>query len=65
LAGHLARTEKMKYAYIFVGRPGRNRPHGKYRHRWYYNIGMDFKEIVWEVWTRFIWFIIGTNGGLL
>jgi hypothetical protein len=34
-------------------------------HRYDYNIKMDLKEIVFEVWTRFIWLRIATNGGLL
>jgi hypothetical protein len=37
---------KMTNAYnIVVGKPARERPLGRCRHRWEDNIGMDIKEI--------------------
>jgi hypothetical protein len=31
-----------------VGKPGGKRPLGKPRHRWVYNIKVDFREIGWD-----------------
>jgi hypothetical protein len=35
------------------------------RTMWVDNTEMDLREIGWMVWTGFIWFRIGTSGGLL
>jgi hypothetical protein len=40
---------------IFVAKPNRKRPLGRY------NIRMYLREMGWEVWTRCIWLRIGTS----
>jgi hypothetical protein len=48
-AGHVACTGKMKNAYsILVRKSEGKRPLRRLKHRWEYNIRMDFGEIVWE-----------------
>jgi hypothetical protein len=49
---------------ILVGKPEGKKPLERPRRRWMDNIRMDLKEIGW-MWTEFIWFRIGTSGGLL
>jgi hypothetical protein len=34
---------------VLVGKPERNRPLGRHRHRWENNIKIDFREIRWGV----------------
>jgi len=48
----------------FVGRPERNGPLERPRHRWEDDIKMDLKEIEWEVWTGLLWLRIWIGGGL-
>jgi hypothetical protein len=50
---------------ILIGKPEERRPVGRPRHRWEDNIRMDLREMGGEVWTGFVWFRIGTSGGLL
>jgi len=47
---------------ILVGKPKGNRPLGRPRRRWDYNIKIDLQEVVWigSSWLR-----IGTDGGHL
>jgi hypothetical protein len=47
---------------VLVGKPGRNRPHGRHRHKWEDNIKLDFQEAGCEVWTGSIRFRIETGG---
>jgi hypothetical protein len=57
---------EMRGAYnILVGRPEGRRPLGKPRLKWKDNIKMDLREIGFAEWIGFIWFRIGTGGGLL
>ena len=45
-AGHLARMEEGSRAFkILTGKPTGNRPFGRPRCRWKYNIRMDLKDI--------------------
>ena len=45
-AGHVARVGREElYNWVLVGKPERNRPHGKPRHRWEDNIKMDLQEV--------------------
>jgi hypothetical protein len=45
-AGHVARMGEGKGVYrVLVGRPEGNRPLGRPRHRWEYNIKPDLREI--------------------
>jgi hypothetical protein len=49
-----------------VGKPKGKRPLGRTRYRWEDNIKMKLREIgLYRMWTEFIWFRIGTGGGLL
>jgi hypothetical protein len=47
--------------------PEGNRPLGRPRRRWVYNMKMDLREGGWDCmdWIRLIWLRIGTGGGLL
>jgi hypothetical protein len=55
-----------RYARRFlVESSGRRIPLGITRHRNEYNIKMQFREILWMVWSGFTWPRVGTNGGLL
>jgi hypothetical protein len=46
-AGHVARMgEKRNMCRILVGKPEGNRPLGRTRRKWLYNIKMDLREIV-------------------
>ena len=47
-----------------MGRPERNGPLERPRHRWEDDIKMDLKEIEWEVWTGLLWLRIWIGGGL-
>jgi hypothetical protein len=47
------------------GKPEGKRPLERQRRRWEDGIKMDLREIGWKVWSGFIWFRIGTVGGLL
>jgi hypothetical protein len=48
-AGHVARMGEKRNAYrILVGKPERNKPLGRPRRRWVYNIKIDLKEIGWD-----------------
>jgi hypothetical protein len=48
--GHVARMGEKRNAYrILVGRPEGNRPIGRPRYRWMYNIKIDLREIGWYV----------------
>jgi hypothetical protein len=35
------------------------------RHKWKNNIRIGIRETGWKVWTGFLWFRIGTSGGIL
>jgi len=49
-AGHSSRTEEMRNVYsILVGKIEEKRQIGRARQRWDDNIGMDLREIWWEV----------------
>jgi hypothetical protein len=50
---------------IFVGNTEGKRQLGRPRRIWEDNIRMDLKEIWWEGVTGYMWFRIGTSGGLL
>jgi hypothetical protein len=64
-AGHVLCMGEMRNAYtILVGKPRRKRPLGRPRHRWEDNISMDLWKVVLKG-IGFIWFRIGTGGGLL
>jgi hypothetical protein len=58
---------KMRNAYkILVGKlEGKKIQLGRPRSIWEDNIKIDFREIGFGVWTGFIWFRMGTGGGLL
>jgi hypothetical protein len=46
---------------ILVGKSEGRSPLGRPRRRWEDNIRMDPKEIVWKVWTGFVWLEIETS----
>jgi hypothetical protein len=48
-----------------VGKIEGKRPLGRPRLRWENGIKMDLGEIVWGVWSGFIWLRIGIIGGFL
>jgi hypothetical protein len=50
---------------ILDGKSELKRSLRRLRHRWKDNIGMDLRGIGGNVWTGFIWFRMGTSGGLL
>jgi hypothetical protein len=50
---------------VLVGKLEGNRPLGKPRRRWEYNIKMDLQEGDVGVWTGSSWLRIGTGGGHL
>jgi hypothetical protein len=50
---------------ILVGKPEGTRPRGRFGRRWEDNIRMDLMEMIWKVWTGFIWLRIGIGGELL
>jgi hypothetical protein len=51
---------------VLVGTPVGKIPHGKPSLRWEDNIKMDLQEVGrGRAWTGWIWFRIGTGGGLL
>jgi hypothetical protein len=56
--GHVARMvrwrEKKMNAYrVLVRKPEVKRPLGRFRHRWKYNIKMEFREIGWGLMDWF------------
>jgi hypothetical protein len=64
LAGHVARMGEKRNVYrLLVGKPERNRPLGRPRHRWVNNIRMDLGEIGWgDVdWIGLVWLREGTG----
>jgi hypothetical protein len=64
--GRVARMGEGRNVYrVLVGKPEGKRALGRPRRKWEYGIKMDFEEIVWGVWSGFIWLRIGTGGGLL
>jgi len=53
--GHVNRmVERRGECSVLVGKPERQRPLGRPRHRWEDNIKMDLQEVGWGEWTRFI-----------
>jgi hypothetical protein len=54
--------EKRSACRILVGKPERNGPLGRPRHRWKDNIKVDQDG---KIWTGLIWLRIGTGGGLV
>jgi hypothetical protein len=47
--GHIARMGKKRKAYrVLVSKPDGNRPLGRPRRRWVYNIKIDLREIRWD-----------------
>jgi prepilin-type processing-associated H-X9-DG protein len=60
--GHVARVGENQNEYrVLVGKPEGNRPLRLPTHRWEDNIKIDFKALSW---SGFIWFRMGTSGGL-
>jgi hypothetical protein len=54
--GHVARMGETRNAYkILVEKSKGKKPLGSHRLRWEYNIKMELKEILSEVWTEFVW----------
>jgi hypothetical protein len=51
------------YTGFLVEKVEGNRPLGRPRHIWKYNIKMDFRKWRVEVWTESIWLRIGAAGG--
>ena len=46
MAGHVARMEERRGVYVvLVGKPEGKGPLGRPRHRWAFNIKMDFQEV--------------------
>jgi hypothetical protein len=50
---------------ILDGKPEAKRRLGRRTYRWEDNIRIDLREIVWKLWTGFIWLRIGSRDGLL
>jgi hypothetical protein len=48
-----------------VGKTEGKRPLGRSRRRWWDEIRMDLREIVWGVWSGLSWLRIETGEGLL
>jgi hypothetical protein len=64
--GVVCSTYERRGAYRFsVGKPKGKRPLGRHRHRWEYDIKMDFQEVELGEWTGLIWLTIRTGGGYL
>jgi hypothetical protein len=41
---------EMRNSYkILIGKPERNKPLGRSKRRWEYNIAMDLRETLWEI----------------
>jgi hypothetical protein len=56
----------MRNSYNILARKSEGkRLHGRPKHRWEDNIGMNLREIGGMIWTGFIWLWIRTNGRLL
>jgi hypothetical protein len=65
-AGHVARMAEGRNVYrVLVGKSEGKRPLERPRRKWEDGIKMEFREIVWAVWSRFTWLRIGTVCGLL
>jgi hypothetical protein len=63
--GHVTRMGESRNAYrTSVGKPEGKRTLGRPRRKWVGNIKMDFMKIGWGG-MDWIWFRIGTSGGLL
>jgi hypothetical protein len=43
----------------------KKKPHGRPRRRWVDNIKMEQGNMVWGMWTEFIWLRIGSSGRIL
>jgi hypothetical protein len=64
--GHVARMVEGRGVYrVLVGRPEGERPLGRPRHRWEYNIKLYLREIGIDGRTGFSSLRIGSIGGLL
>jgi hypothetical protein len=46
-----------------VGKPEGRSPLGRHRRRWEVGIRMDLKEIVWGMWSGFVWLRVGLVAG--
>jgi hypothetical protein len=59
--------EERKAYKVLVGKPEGKRPFGRTMRRWKDGIKMNLGKIGWGGggWSVFIWFLIGTDGGLL
>jgi hypothetical protein len=65
VTGGWRNNDKHQDAYkVSVGKREGKIPFGRFRHRWENNIKMGFKEIGWES-VYWVWFGIGTGGGIL
>jgi hypothetical protein len=53
-----------KYTVLVENPEGKRQP-GRSGYSWNDNIKMDLTEIGWSGVTEFIWFSVGTSGGLL
>jgi hypothetical protein len=63
---HVARMGEMRDSCkVLVGNTEGKNPLRRLRRTPEDNIRMNLTEIVWELWTGFIWLRIGTSGGLL
>jgi hypothetical protein len=65
-AGHAVCMGDMRSTYkVLVSEVVGKRLLGRSGHRWEDNIGTNFREVGWEVWTGCIWLRIETSGRLL
>jgi hypothetical protein len=56
--GYVARMRQLRNVRSLFGKNERKEPVARLRHRWEYHIKM-------KMWTKFIRFRLGSNGGLL
>jgi hypothetical protein len=49
---------------ILARKPEENRPHGRPRHGWEYNMRMICRKLVRKVWAGFIWLRMWISGRL-
>jgi hypothetical protein len=56
---------EMRSSYISVGKPEGKRPLGRHRCKWEDNNYVELQEILYMVWTGFIWLRIGSCDGSL
>jgi hypothetical protein len=64
-AGHMASTGEGRKVYkVLVAKPEGKKPLERPRRRWKDRIRMDIREIGWEMWSGFVWLILGIGGGL-